>query len=249
MNKLKSLIVLSLMLFVGGQMMGQNQIHGNMFLSAAFPMGSFADGGSITSTALGSVSSQDGGAGIGVNFGLRWTFGVGVPGLDVMLTADGFYNGPNGDMKDFYKDVRNDWEVLHNNVTVRSPKYFNIPAMLGMHYCYDINPQFGVYAEAAAGGNMRFITNYTQKGSTKVANLKNSTIYDYSSAFTFAYQLGLGIEVSKSLVIGFSFYDLGKAEVKGDCSTVLEGVTLPTQSFEYVTLHPMMILGRIGFAF
>ena len=250
MNKIKSLIILSLMLFVGGQMMGQSQkINGTMFLSAAFPMGDFADGDAITNTALGSATDNEGGAGIGFNVGLKWNFGVGVPGLNVMLSLDGFYNGPSSDMKEYYTDVRNTWEVTHNNVTVRSPKYFNVPAMLGVHYCFDLNPQFGIYAEGGLGGNMRFITNYTQKGNIKVVNSKDSVISDYQNAFSFAYQFGLGIKVSNSLVIGASFYDLGNAEVKGEVRSVVAGVEAPAVSFENGSIRPMMILGRIGFAF
>ena len=246
-----TLIVLSLMMFVSGQMMAQDkpETHGAAFVSVAVPMGDFGDGDDITNTALGGVASKDGGAGVGFNVGAKWNFGVGVPGLSVMLSLDGFYNGPSSDMKDYYNEVRSTWETTHNNVTVRSPKYFNVPAMLGVNYCYYFNPQFGVYAEAGLGANMRFITNYTQKGSLKVVNQKDSSSYDYSSAVSFAYQFGLGIEVSKSLVIGASFYDLGSADVKGDLSTVVLGENMPTQTFEFATLHPMMFLGRIGFKF
>lgn len=250
MNKFKTLI-LSLLLVVGVQAMAQTQSqkHGYMFISAAFPTGDFAKGDDFSALALGSNAYNEGGAGVGFNVGLKWDFNVGVPGLGVMLSLDGFFNGPNADMKDFYKNVKSLSEIENNNVTVRSPKYINVPAMLGVNYCYYLNPQFGLYAEAGLGGNLRFITNYTVKGTGKVSNKKNSVTYDYNSALSFAYQLGLGIEVSKSLVIGFSYYDLGKADVKGEFSSVLAGNDVPSTSFEYASLHPMMLLGRIGFRF
>ena len=133
MKTIKSLIILSLVLMLGGQMMGQKTTHGSMFLSAAFPVGDYADGDKMQDIALGGLDDE-GGAGIGGNIGFKWNFGVGVPGLGVMLSLDGFFNGPNGDMKDYYKTVANEWEVGFNNVTVRSPKYFNVPVMLGVHY-------------------------------------------------------------------------------------------------------------------
>ena len=246
MKKLVKMLSLAVMMLLCGQAMAQT--HGTMFLGASFPMKDYGDGESFIRTALGG-NYADGGAGIGFNAGLKWDFGVGVPGLSVVLSVDGLYNGPSADLKDDYKSMERDWESWCDNVTVTSPKYINVPAMLGLRYSFYLNPQFGIYVEGGAGCNMRFITDFTQKGSSKVLKLKNSAIYDYESAFSFAWQAGLGIEVSKNLVIGCSLYDLGKADVKGEMSSILEGVNAPTVSFENGTLHPMMVLGRIGFRF
>ena len=246
MNKLLKVFTLAAIMIMGGHAMAQT--HGTMFLGASFPMNDFGDGDNFIETALGS-NDNDGGAGIGFNAGLKWDYGVGFPGLSVMLSLDGLYNGPSADLKDDYKSMERDWESLCDNVTVTSPKYINVPAMLGLRYCFYVNPQLGIYAEGGAGCNMRFITDFTQKGTSKVLKLKNSIIYDYESAFSFAWQAGLGIEVSKNLVIGCSFYDLGKADVKGEVTRVVEGVSAPTVDFENETLHPMMILARIGFRF
>lgn len=246
MKKLVKMFALAVILIVCSQTMAQT--HGTMFLGASFPMNDFGDGDRFIETALGG-NDDDGGAGIGFNAGLKWDFGVGVPGLSVLLSIDGLYNGPSADLKDDYKSVERDWETWCDNVTVSSSKYINVPAMLGLRYCYYLNSNFGIYVEGGAGGNMRFITDYTQKGTSKVLKLKNNTVYDYENAFSFAWQAGLGIEVSKNLVIGCSFYDLGKADVRGEKSSVVEGVNVPTVDFVQGTLHPMMIVGRIGFRF
>lgn len=246
MNKLFKVFSMAIMLIIGGQAMAQT--HGTMFLGASFPMEDFGNGISFAETALGSLD-KDGGAGIGFNTGLKWDFGVGVPGLSVLLSVDGLYNGPSADMKDYYKSLQQEWETWCDNVTVTSPKYINVPAMLGLKYCFYLNPQFGIYAEGGAGGNLRFITDYTQKGSSKIMKLKNNAEYDFESALSFAWQAGLGIEVSKKLVISCSLYDLGSADVKGELSSVTEGIEMPTKSFEHGTLHPVMVLGRIGFRF
>jgi hypothetical protein len=72
--------------------------------------------------------------------------------------------------------------------------------------------------------------------------------------FSFAYQAGIGIEVARNLIIGCSFYDLGKAQVKGDETIVtkLAGSTNPSTKENYNTfgtVHPYMIMARIGFSF
>ena len=240
MNKLKSLIVLSLMLFVGGQMMGQT--HGTMYLGASFPMGDYSKVNGLNSTAIfGDENETFGGAALGFNAGLKWDFGVGIKGLAVILSLDGFYNGPSADMKECYKEVENVLDVLNNNIEQTTPKYINVPAMLGLRYTFYLTPQLGIYAEAGAGGNARFITDYTLKY-TDLLNVNHLNTTSFNTAYTFAYQAGLGMEVSKNLVIGCSIYNLGGAVVNG------EG-TEKAGDFERGTLTPKMVLGRIGFRF
>lgn len=251
MNKLKSLIVLSLMLFVSGQMMGQT--HGTMFLGATIPMGDYAKGQNLTSTAIfGNGDQTYGGAAVGFNAGLKWDFGVGVKGLAVLLSVDGIYNGPNADIKSCYKEKREDLDILYDDVELTTPKYINVPLMLGLRYTLYLNPQFGIYAEAGAGADVRFITNYVEQYKFNElitgAQVNHKNTWNFASAFTFGWQAGLGIEVSKNLVIGCSYYDLGTAPVKGNV-TYKTGSTTNTTSFQNGQLHPVMILGRIGFRF
>ncbi len=246
MKKLVKVFTLAILMIMGGQAVAQTR--GYMAFGASFPMSEFADGTTFSNIALGS-NYDDGGAGIGFNAGLKWYFGVGVKGLSVMLSVDGFYNGPSSDLKDYYKKTKNDMESLCDNVSVSSPKYINVPAMLGVNYTYYLNDQFGIFAEAGIGGDIRFIMDYNVKGVSKVLGLKNSYNYDYETAFSLAWQAGIGIEVSKNLVISGSIYDLGKAPVKGELSSIVEGIEAPTASFENGEAHPMMLVGRIGFKF
>lgn len=246
MNKLKSLIVLSLMLFVGGQMMGQT--HGTMYLGASFPMGDYEKVNGLNSTAIfGDENQTFGGAALGFNAGLKWDFGVGVPGLAVILSVDGLYNGPSADMKECYKEVENVLDVVNNKIDQSTPKYINVPAMLGLRYTFYLTPQFGIYAEGGAGGNARFITDYSVKY-TDFLNVTHINTESFNTAFTFAYQAGLGIEVSKNLVIGCSFYNLGGAVVKGEGNSKA-GSAGNNYDFNRGTLNPSMILARIGFRF
>ena len=251
MKKIK-ILVMSLLLVVGGHALAQTR--GAMFLSASFPMGDYADFDGFDEFALTSADAEDddAGAAIGFNVGLKWYFNVGVKGLGVMLSLDGFYNGPNADLKDAYRKNEGYFgnQIVGNGLEYKAtPKYINVPVMLGMNYIYHFNPNLGVYVEAGAGGNLRFITNMEYVTNTHVLFYETNTkvTNKYDSAFTFAYQVGAGIEVAKNLVIGCSFYDLGKANVKGE--RVVKGDSNSPYGETWGKVRPMMLLARIGFSF
>ena len=161
MKKLVKMFALAVMMIYCSQAMAQTR--GAMFLGASFPMSDFADFEGIRDFALVSTDhdEDDAGAALGFNAGLKWYYNVGVKGLGVMLSVDGFYNGPNSDLKTAYRNgegsMGNQW--AGGSYTYKAtPKYINVPVMLGLNYMFRINPQLGLYVEAGAGGNLRFIT-------------------------------------------------------------------------------------------
>ena len=243
-------MVVALMLFVGGQMIGQT--HGTMFLGGSFPMSDFAKVNGFNSTAIfGDVNQVHGGADVGFNVGLKWDFGVGVPGLAVILSMDGLFNGPNSELEECYNDKRNALDIEYNGIDLTTPRYINAAAMLGLRYTYYLNPQFGLYLEAGAGGNGRYITDYCERYDDTEALpdiKKHKNTKEYASAYTFSYQVGAGIEMSRKLVLACSFYDLGAAPVKGEYIEKINWDSTTT-NFENGKLHPMMVLARIGFRF
>lgn len=255
---LKVFVMAAMMVF-GGQAMAQ--IRGSLFLGAALPMGHYATFEDFDSFALTSidVDADYDGAGTGFNAGVRWYFNVGVKGLDMILSVDGFYNGPNGKLKYTYRDQETAFEgpiIDHSFKYNSTPKYINVPAMLGLKYTYDFNPNFGVYVEAGAGANLRLITEMEYVSQSNIAGIDTriTTTEKYEKAFSFAYQAGLGIEVSKNLVIGCNFYDFGGARVYGEqtvkTKTLNDNVSnSKTDYLELGNVHPMVILGRIGFSF
>lgn len=258
MKKLVKLFVLAVILVCSVQAIAQSRTRGAMFVSASFPMKDFAEFENFHEFVLTS-NDEDGGAAIGFNAGLKWNFNVGVEGLGVMLSIDGFYNGPCSALKTAYR--RNEGIPLVEGIDIESssykstPKYINAPAMLGLNYMYRVNPNLAFYVEAGAGGNFRYITDMEYVYNAHVSSIhgtyKVTTKYD--KALSFAYQAGLGIEVSKSLVIGCSFYNLGAAQVKGDrIEKMIDGNANPinnTNYCEFGTMNPIMILARIGFSF
>ena len=255
MKKLVKLFALAAVMLLCGQSMAQTR--GVMSLGASFPMKDYADFDGFNEFALLTYDEDDGGAGLGFNAGLKWYFNLGVKGLGVMLSVDGLYNGPCADLKDAYRNS----EIEMSNSLVSgsfsyssTPKYINVPAMLGLNYIYRFNPNFGLFVEAGAGGNLRFITEMVTVAKNEALGFESKTtvINQYDKVFSFAYQAGIGIEVAKNLVIGCSFYDLGNGTVN---MTEIKkfnagGNTTETKDYkELGTVHPIMVLGRIGFRF
>ena len=233
------LLVVSLLMVLGGQAMAQTR--GAMFLSGAFPLKDYAEFDGINDLATWSFDedADDGGAAIGFNVGLKWYFNLGVKGLGAMLSVDGIYNGPNSELKKYYNDSEFNVGQLGSAKYTSTPKYINVPIMLGLNYIYHFNPNFGFYVEAGAGGDMRFITEMVYTNETVLVSGK--TTHKYDMGFGFAYQVGAGFEVAQNLVVGVSFYDLGKTSIKGSVNDRIVD--------HFGTIRPMMVLARIGFSF
>ena len=255
MKKLVRLFAVIAMMIMGGQAMAQTS--GAMYLGASFPMKDFARYDGVNEFALQTVDATQAGAAIGFNAGFKWYFNVGVKGLGVMLSLDGFYNGPNSELKADYRNGQWGGDLVNGSLTYNAtPKYFNVPAMLGVNYIYNINPQLGVYVEAGLGGNMHFITNMESVGTLNFLTVESSvkTTQKYDNVFSFAYQAGMGFEVAKNLRIGCSIYNLGKADVKGEetvkTTTINNNVSNTETTYRtFGTIQPIMVLGRIGFSF
>ena len=259
MNKIYKVFALVTMMFLASQTMAQTR--GAIFFGASFPMKDYAVFNGFNDYALTSAydDADEAGAGMGFNVGLKWYFNAGVKGLDVMLSVDGVYNGLCESLKTAYRNNESAssnplWEgsFKYNS----TPGYINVPAMLGLSYSYAINPSLGVYVEAGAGGNLRFITDLESVARTTVLGVETQirTIQEYDKAFSFAYQVGAGIRVAKNLMIGCSFYDLGSAVVKGEetvrTTTLNDNVTRTDYNYNtFGSVHPVMILGRVAFSF
>lgn len=259
MNRLVKMFVVIAMLVIGGQAMAQTR--GAMFLGASLPMSDFAEFDNFSDFALTSTNVDDclAGAAVGFNAGFKWYFNVGVKGLGVMLSVDGLYSGPNKELKSFYREQEGEagGQLLGGSFKYNAkPQYINVPAMLGLNYSYSINPNLAIFVEAGAGGNLRFITDMESvaRGTILGVETQTKTIQDYEKAFSFAYQAGIGFEVAKNLVIGCSFYDLGTAQVTSEqtvkTTTLNDNVTTTNKTYhELGSVHPIMVVGRIGFSF
>ena len=255
MRKLRILFV-ALIWVVGVQVMAQSR--GSLFLGATMPLKEYAQFESFDNFALFN-EGNNGGAGVGFNVGFKWYYNVGVKGLGVMLSLDGFYNGQNPALKLAYREQQGQLgnQVLgtsfHYNAT---SSFIHVPAMLGVNYIFRASPQFAIFAEAGAGANLRFITGMESVRDETILTVdtKTRTLIKYDNVFSFAYQAGLGIEIAKVFVLSFSFYDLGNGIVKGEeevrVTTLNDNVTTTDVQYKtYGNVHPIMLVGRIGFSF
>ena len=251
MNKVKRLMMVAVMLIIGSQLFAQTNVYLN--LGGAIPTGDFADGDE-SGFALVSGDFTEGGAGMGFTAGLKFKFNTGLKGLGVILSLDGIYNGLNADVRDFFEDVENEWDDDFNDFSMRTPKYLNVPLMVGANYTYDINQKLGIYGEAGLGANFRYITKLeldgkeTYQGETYKVNVA----VEYDPTFTFAYQLGAGIEINKSMTVGVNFYNLGAGKVSGkmkEKESYNGSSETDSEKFKYKRVTPTMVMLRVGFKF
>ena len=234
------------LLFVCNQFFAQTNVYLN--LGGAIPTGDFTDGDE-SGFALVSDDFTEGGAGMGFTAGLKLKFGTSLKGLGVIMTVDGIYNGLNSDVKDWFEDLESSWEK-EGDVTMKTPKYINVPLMAGVNYSYDINPKIGIYGEAGLGANLRYITNLFLE--VKDSGWKESITIKYDPAFTLAYQLGAGVEINKNTTVGINVYNLGAGKVTGKI-TEKESYNGSSDSdserFKYKRVTPTMVMLRVGFKF
>ena len=213
MKKLLQTLLLAVVLFASGNLFAQNNVYLN--LGGALPLGDFADGDDDDGCALINEKMDEGGAGFGLNAGLKLKFGI-WKGLGVIATMDGIYNGLNSEMRDLFEDVQDEMEEDADDFTLRKPKYINVPLMVGANYTHNFNSKFGVYGEFASGVNFRFITPFLMEYEKEYSHedYEFSLKYEYKPAVSFAWQLGAGIELANRITLGMSYYNLGSAKVE-----------------------------------
>lgn len=251
MNKIVKMMILAVLFFAGSQMFAQTDFYLN--LGGSIPVGDFAEG---DEHGFGLVTkSTKGGAGIGFTAGMKLKFNTGVKGLGVILTLDGIYNGHNSDVKEYFEDIEEEWlEDDDWDVTMKTPKYLNVPLMVGVNYTYNFNEKIGIYGEAGLGANFRYITKYELKEEEDYYGdtYEYSEVIKYDPAFTFAYQLGAGIEIINRITVGVSFYGLGNGKVKGksEWEEVYDYESYSdSERFNLKSVAPNMVMLRIGFKF
>lgn len=238
-----------LMLFAGKQVFAQTNFYINA--SAAIPVSDYASGYNEKTCALLSDKGWGGGSGIGANLDLKVKFNIGVKGLGVFLSLDGIYNGLNQSMNDYFDDMKYQLYEEVNHVSIDKPYFINATAMTGLNYVFQINPKFGVFWELGIGANYRFISNldvYAYEG----YDFSVEEIVYYEPKFTFAFQVGTGVEINKRFVFGLSFYHLGSARVQGEDRVFIDDGDYWDSNKEYFRSNdvtPMLIMARFGVKF
>lgn len=264
--KRKLTFVLAVLLLAGLSVNAQT--HFGIRFGGVFPTGDF---GEAKIKDIDDISkwvligeSKEGGAGVGFSLGMYWKFDIpSVSGLGIVFSFDGIYNGLNGDLNDFFDDLEDlrwdDSDVIEYETT--TPKYLNVPIMLGVNYSYPLKDGLSVFGEAAVGLNVRLITNYemnyiydTYKDTDSGRDYYSvaiSNVYEYDVATSFAFRIGTGITIKDKYSIGVDYFGLGSARVKGEYK--YERVALDSRKdntkFKFKELSPTMLMVRFGIQF
>lgn len=222
-----------------------------------FPNGDFAEGDE-NSWALMKLKkeSSDAGAATGFNLGIKSQFKIpSVKGLNFLASLDFMYNGMNSDIKDLFDEEGEDLEDFEYT----TPKYMNIPIMLGLNYSYGLNDKIKLWGEFAAGINIRKITDlsaegtdydyyYDEWGNYYEYEYDFKTTYIYDIKTTFAFQLGGGVLFADRFSVGLHYYALGKAKVQGNIEYEEDDET-EKGKFKYKDVNPSMLVLRLGLHF
>ena len=192
-------------------------------VGGAFPMGDFskaeADYYTYAYTYTGTFSwglldtCTDGGAGMGFNLGVEYAIPVSiVSGLSVVLSLDGFYNGLNKGLNDFYSDYEEDMS-RYGDASVTLPSYLNFPVMVGAKYELPLTNGIDLYAAAAVGANLRIITPQKLKLIFNDASGESSYTWTYEPTISLAFRLTAGVTFAEKYVFELGYYSLGAGKV------------------------------------
>ena len=161
----KAILTAAMLLFTGATFA---QFQFSVHLGGSLPTGDFGktqiSNEDIYSSVLFNDYGEQGNAGPGFNLGVKGKGSLPVEGLGLIATVDGFYNSLNKDMYKFRErnlnSVYDGGDYRDVAMEIKLPRYINIPVMLGLNYQMDFSDAFGIWVEAAAGLNVRIITNY-----------------------------------------------------------------------------------------
>ena len=210
-------------------------------VGGTFPVGAFGSGESID-IALSDPTSEFGGAATGVNAGIKYQLGI-LGNLGVFASADVFYNGLKGDLKEDIQKLDDDAKL---------PTYMNIPVMAGVNYeLLDIAGAC-LWVEAGLGVNFRNIS--SMENDMEILGSEFETGTSYKMATTFAWEAGVGVSVADKVSLGLHYYAFGSSAINGD-PYVEDGGAIGNwadqlkDEFQSGKLNPSMIVIRLGYHF
>lgn len=253
-NMMKKVLLVAVSLLTLGFGTVQAQSKFTFKVGGGFPLGDFGDVKTRVDNEGNSVPSQwglidnykNGGAGLGFNLGVQWKLAEisAVKGLDLILSVDGFYNGLNSDLRDAFDDLRDEVEGESgvSDFTLRTPKYLNFPVMLGLNWGTGIAPNIGFFCEAAAGANLRVITNVHEEFEYTSGRSHEYTM-SFNPAVTFGFRAAAGLIFNNKYSVELGYYNLGAAKVKGEREGDSE-----SEKFTGGKITPTFLTLRLGIA-
>ena len=167
-------------------------------------------GPSLPMADFASTSEDDedtGGAGIGLNVGLKYVAPLTENGLGVFGGIDFNYNGLKGDAKDDFDQMFEGY-----NADIKYPKYINIPISAGLNYTYHADENFGVFANAG------LVVNFLKITDTEVEIQNQTATLEMDLANGIGYKIGGGIIINPKTSISLDYFGLGNYDLKGETS-------------------------------
>lgn len=222
-NKLK-LLALAALMFIGGKN-ANAQLEQSVYLNAGLPTADFHQKVTSSQLLLGKdFIGMDAAMGLGAGYRAGYIFDIGFGEITPFVNADLIWNQIRGERRDNYATS-----------SIKTPKYYNIPLMLGVNYRYELTDIITVFGELGFGYDM-FIATAEGKKDDPMG------YYKYKVGGATAWQIGAGSYFGNHFSIGLHYYGLGKHTVNYnyDKSTLGAGVNPIT----YADKNPQ--LRRIG---
>lgn len=279
MKKIQLTLSVFIVLVCSNTICAQTKISWNITAGTSLPIGSFAKmdydhNTGVTDCALFD-SDKNGGASIGINAGISALIPLKSDKISAFLSADIHYNGVNSNTKSYLSDIcnllANNWgqsiinggdHLLSSYCTLdRKPSYFNIPIMIGIHYCSPLSNGMKLFGECGLGLNMIFIQSWKLTGVQKYIFssysedtwLQVNEVFSYESNSAFAFKIGTGLFISDNLFLSVYYYYLGKSDVSCKIESTWSGEYVsPNTSSQYMnlgTVTPSILSVKLGYSF
>lgn len=170
----------------------------------SFPSGNFADDD------YDKLWERSGGAGMGLDLGLKYLYPLNSNGLNLFAGVD---------LNAFAlkKDIRDDFEDINTKADITLPKYLSLPISGGLNYKMKVNDKVSLYGEGGIALGILKMTNYkAEEGSDETKQV-------FDLATNAGYKIGAGLILNDKMEIGITHFGLGKYsidnEVKSDHQT------------------------------
>ena len=252
-----------LLLALAGQ-----ELHAQLYIGlqagASLPQGFYADSRMSDNEWMFAEGHQHkAGAGKGWAAALDISFALPpLPSLEMTFQANYLQSGVCRDVREYYDFIYKNRYSQCSRYLMELPSFRHLSMQLGLRYCY---PMGGIdfYAEALAGLNLRFISDwkllYTRGEWLPVEELlypeyDNIDIRSYNNAATFAYTVGIGFLFKKSFSLGADFMVLGSSPLSWNrytaSRTILNGAVVEhedSRQTTYTSINPTMLVVKVGY--
>lgn len=204
-----SLTAIVITIFLAGNVYSQGGF--SVHAGPAFPLSDFGDDDLFN-------DDDAGGAGVGINLGGKYIYKLNDKGLGLYLDVDFILNGLKSSVKD---DIEDD---MGSGMDITYMKYINVPITAGLHYAFNANEKFALFADLGIGADFLKVTKMTLEEDNEELAIN----YDLSTQL--AYKFGVGLLISDKYLIGLHYNGLGKHDMEGEIE--YDGETEDLDDFE-----------------